>query len=98
MIDGAALVHMNVPDITSKTFGDYCDTQITNKIKQLAQNVSRLDVVLDVYKRPTLKQDTSKKERKGKDILFTGQGGRRHVTSKAKQRTATHFSTSRQKW
>ena len=34
---------------------------------------------------------------KGKDNLFTGQGGRRHVTSKAKQRTATHFSTSRQK-
>ena len=33
---------------------------------------------------------------KGEDILFTGQGGRRHVTSKAKQRTATHFSTSRQ--
>ena len=33
---------------------------------------------------------------KGKDILFTGQGGRRLVTSKAKQRTATHFSTSRQ--
>ena len=38
------------------------------------------------------------KVKKGKDILFTGQGGRRHVTSKAKQRTATHFSTSRQKW
>ena len=49
---------MNVTDITSKTFGDYCNTQITNKIKQLAQNVSRLDVVFDVYKKTTLKQDT----------------------------------------
>ena len=58
VIDGAALVHMNVPDVTSKTFVDYCDTQITNKIKQLAQNVSRLDVVFDVYKKTTLKQDT----------------------------------------
>ena len=33
---------------------------------------------------------------KGKGILFTSQGGRRHATSKAKQRAVTHFPTSRQ--
>ena len=33
---------------------------------------------------------------KGKVILFTGQGGGRHATSKAKQRAATRFPTSRQ--
>ena len=31
-----------------------------------------------------------------KGVLFAGQGGRRHTTSKAKQRAASHFSTSHQ--
>ena len=45
----------------------------------------------------TLSMTFSKKGKgKGKGILFAGQGGRRHATSKANQRAATHFLTSRE--
>ena len=65
IIDGAAVIHTSYPESSIKTFGDYCDLQIPQKIKALARNVDWLDVVFDVYKETTLKQDT--RDRRGTD-------------------------------
>ena len=58
IIDGAGLVNMNRPESTCKTFGEYCEKQLVSKIQSLAANVDRLDIVFDVYRIPSLKQET----------------------------------------
>lgn len=57
-IDGPALVHMNAPVKSVKSYGDYCDHQIVNKLLTLSGVVCRLDIVFDVYRSLSIKQQT----------------------------------------
>ena len=58
IVDGAAMVHMNYPEQSIKTFGQYCDTQLVSKVTFMSAKVSHLDIVFDVYRKTTMKQDT----------------------------------------
>ena len=64
-IDGPALVHMNVPGKAVETFGHYCSQQIAEKLLSLSRGVLRVDIVFDVYRDLSLKQET--RERRGTD-------------------------------
>ena len=57
-VDGAAMVHPNYPEKKMKTGGAYCKEQITEKISDMVKTVERVDVVFDVYKEISLKQET----------------------------------------
>ena len=57
ILDGAFIVHMLKPGIMS-TFKEYADQIVTPYILACLQNVSRLDVVWDIYKPDSLKFDT----------------------------------------
>ena len=58
VVDGPALVHMNAPTTDMKTFGDYCHKQIPAKLLRMSSDVSRADIVFDVYRDISLKQQT----------------------------------------
>ena len=55
VLDGEVFVHMNLPDPDMFTFGDYCKKQLSVKIQQLANIVSRVDAVFDVYREFSIK-------------------------------------------
>ena len=57
ILDGAFIVHMLKPGIMS-TFKEYADQIFIPYILACLQNVSRLDVVWDIYKPDSLKFDT----------------------------------------
>ena len=48
VIDGAALVHLNPPK-HSKTFGEYCESELGEKLNRVAVPVNQLDLVFNVY-------------------------------------------------
>ena len=48
VIDGAALVHMNPPK-HNQTFGEYCKSELGEKLKRVAVPLNLLDLVLDIY-------------------------------------------------
>ena len=54
--DGATLVHMNPPK-HSKTFREYCNSELGEKLMKIEVPVNQLDFVLDVY-REELKGET----------------------------------------
>ena len=66
-IDDPVFVHMNTPVKTVDTFGDYCNHQIADKLLSLSQNVARIDIVVDVYRALSLKQET--RESRGADRM-----------------------------
>ena len=47
VIDNAALVHMN-PWKHSKTFGEYYESELGEKLEKVAVPVNQLDLVFDV--------------------------------------------------
>ena len=57
IVDGPALAQMNTPKVSS-TFGKYCDREIGQKVKSIAQTERRIDVVFDVYKKDLRKRET----------------------------------------
>ena len=65
IIDGAAFVNMNAPK-QSKTYGEYCQKEIQQKIKAIGHNISRLDLVFDIYKPDSIKGQM--REFRGKGI------------------------------
>ena len=59
-----------------KMSGTYCEEQITEKISDMGKTVERVDVVLDVYKETSLKQET----REGQSKVSSFAGRRRKTT------------------
>ena len=57
IVDGPALAQMNTPKVSS-TFGEYCEEEIGRKIKSLAEPVTLVDVVFDVYRENSHKRET----------------------------------------
>ena len=57
IIDGAALVQMNNLR-TSKTFREYCGIEISEKVKRMANTLETVDVMFDVYRKASRKQET----------------------------------------
>ena len=55
--DSAALVHMNPPK-HSKTIGEYCESELGEKLKRVALSVNQLDLVFDVYREDSLTFET----------------------------------------
>ena len=53
VIDEAALVHMNPPK-HSKTFGEYCESELGEKLKRVAVPVNQINLVFDVYREDSL--------------------------------------------
>ena len=54
VIDGVALVHMNPPK-HNQTFGEYCKSELGEKLKRVAVPLNLLDLVLDMYCEDSLK-------------------------------------------
>ena len=48
VIDGPAFFHSHSP-MASNTFGEYCKNELATKIKVLASQVERIDIVFDYY-------------------------------------------------
>ena len=61
-IDGAAFVHMNPPR-QSKTFKDYCEVEIANRVKKVVPRLDRVDLIFDVYRDDSVKSET--RDRRG---------------------------------
>ena len=40
---------------TSKTFGEYCRIEISEKVERIANKVERVDIVFDVYRESSRK-------------------------------------------
>ena len=57
VIDRATLVHMYSPK-HSKTFGEYCESELGEKLKRVAVPVNQLDLDFDVYRENSLKVET----------------------------------------
>ena len=55
--DSAALVHMNPPK-HSKTIGEYCESELGEKLKRVALSVNQLDLVFDMYREDSLTFET----------------------------------------
>ena len=64
ILDAAAIVNMLRPG-NAKTFKDYADNILLPYIQSKLQNVSRLDVIWDVYRPDRLKAETRSKRGKG---------------------------------
>ena len=57
VIDGPAFVHMNTPKMSS-TYGEYFGTELTKKIRDLSDDVIRIELVFDVYRQISVKRET----------------------------------------
>ena len=57
IIDGAAFVNINPPRASS-TYSEYCEKEIKNKVRCLAKETKRVDLVFDVYRHDSLKSET----------------------------------------
>ena len=68
VVDGAAFVNMNPPRI-STTYGDYCDKELKDRIRLMARDVKRLDLVFDIYKEDSLKSQT--RENRGHGVRIS---------------------------
>ena len=69
IVDGAAFVHMNAPK-ACKNYGEYCDV-LQQKIRLLANNVLRLDMVFDMYEEKSIKSQT--RQRRGHGVRVSVQ-------------------------
>ena len=66
-IVGAALVQINPPRY-SKTYGEYCEKELTGKIKTNAADGEHADPVFDMYKKSPREQETRELSRNGDDV------------------------------
>ena len=58
IINGPALVQMNHPGSSLKTFNSYCEVQLVNKVNSFCQHVHRINNVSDLCQEKSLKNDT----------------------------------------
>ena len=58
LIDGPAFFHSRSP-MASNAFGEYCKSELAMKIKVLASQVERIDIVFDIYRVVTIKRPRS---------------------------------------
>ena len=49
VIDGPAFVHINAP-MTSNNYGEYCNIELTNKIRDIAARAITIDLVFYIYR------------------------------------------------
>ena len=63
----AVFVNANAPRFSS-TYGTYCRSELNDKIRKMAQNVSQIDLVFDIYKDNSLKAQTRQDRGKGHRI------------------------------
>lgn len=70
VLDGAAIVHFLNPGI-NKTFGDYANNVFIPFLNREFGNVSRLDVIWDIYIKDSLKNTTREKRGTGQRIRVT---------------------------
>ena len=59
LIDGPGLVHANFPQKSMKTFDAYCKEQLAREIDYLVGHAERIDLVFDVYREVSIKNDTT---------------------------------------
>ena len=64
IVDGAAIINMLKPG-GAKSFQDYADTVVLPYIESRLQNISRLDIVWDVYQKDSLKANARNQRGKG---------------------------------
>ena len=64
VIDGPASVHEYKPTV-SNTYGQYCNQELTQKVKDIARGVDRVDLLFDVYRTPSIKRETRESRRSG---------------------------------
>ena len=57
LVDRAVIVNIN-PKRHSKTYGEYCDVELTKRISNIAQNSDRLDLAFDIYRTESTKSQT----------------------------------------
>eukprot|EP00795_Rhopilema_esculentum_P005341 gene5341-513_t len=74
IVDGSALVNASAPG-RSKTFKEYAEKNILPKIIRYSSKYRRTDLVFDVYREPSLKQETRNRR---------GSGVRRRVAANSK--------------
>ena len=65
VIDGPVFVHEYKPTV-SNTYGQYCKQELTQKVKDIARDVDRVDLVFNVYRTPSIKRET--RESRGSGI------------------------------
>ena len=65
VIGGPVFVHEYKPTV-SNTYGQYCKQELTQKVKDIARDVDRVDLVFDVYRTPSIKRET--RESRGSGI------------------------------
>ena len=83
IVDGPALVQMNAP-MLARTYGEYCEFELGNKVKSIANGAKRIDIVFDVYKSNSRKRETRESRGKGEGvrILIKRDTPVYHVSSK----------------
>ena len=74
-IDGTALVQINHPKSSLKTFGSYCEAQLVNKVNFFCQNANRIDIVFNVYQENSLRNDTRESRGSGEGTRTLVQNG-----------------------
>ena len=67
VIDGPVPMHWNPPK-SSKTYGVYCSDELCKRIINMDANISRIDVVFDIYKEISMKRETREK-RSGNEVV-----------------------------
>ena len=67
IIDGPVLVQSSQPK-KSKTHGEYCETELRDKMAENISSSSRVDTVFDIYKKDTRKRETEKKRGKKSSV------------------------------
>ena len=68
VIDGPAFVHMNAPTV-SNTYGQYCKKELAQRVKDIARNVNRVDLVFDIYRTISIKRET--RESRGSEVRIS---------------------------
>ena len=71
IIDGSALINA-LPPCCSKTFDNYAKEDVIPKTESYGAGYKRVDIVFDVYKKPSLKSETRSKRGKGIRRRVTG--------------------------
>ena len=70
IIDGVVLVQINNPR-TSRTFGEYCGIEISERAERIANTVERVDIVFDVYRKALRKLETREGREKNEGIRIS---------------------------
>ena len=73
VIEGSVMVHMLMP-IGCKTFDDYAEQKVMPYALKILQDVTRVDIIFDVYQTHSLKSVTRERRGKGRPRRVTGGG------------------------